>query len=37
MLSLEIFATNLREGDQVQYQQIETETGLQASDVSIVQ
>ena len=28
---------NLREGDQVQYQQIETETGLQASDVSIVQ
>ena len=28
---------NLREGDQVQYRQIETETGLQASDVSIVQ
>ena len=28
---------NLHEGDQVQYQQIETETGLQASDVSIVQ
>jgi len=28
---------NLREGDQVQYHQHETETGLQASDVSIVQ
>ena len=28
---------NLREGDQVQYHQIETESGLQASDVSIVQ
>ena len=28
---------NLREGDQVQYHQHDTETGLQASDVSIVQ
>ena len=28
---------NLREGDQVQYYQFDTETGLQASDVSIVQ
>jgi len=28
---------NLREGDLVQYQQIKTESGLQASDVSVVQ
>jgi len=28
---------NLREGEQVQYQQIETESGLRATDVSIVQ
>ena len=28
---------NLREGDQVQFTQLDTETGLQASDVSIVQ
>lgn len=28
---------NLRDGDQVQFTQLDTETGLQASDVSIVQ
>ena len=28
---------NLREGDRVQFTQLDTETGLQASDVSIVQ
>lgn len=28
---------NLREGDQVQFTQLDTETGLQASEVSIVQ